>query len=136
MPSKFRSRYRAEILRDRQLTVARRVCLLLTVAVALVIPAAAYAAAEEYANWWWDWPGQSGGSSFSPGWRHNWFLKDSPGNLTTVTFIDNFGYDWHATVRNTYKTTATAWQSSIVKKGHCRSNTHLEFYGSCVVATN
>lgn len=57
-------------------------------------------------------------------------------NLTTVTFIDNSGYDWHATVRNTYKTTATAWQSSIVKKGHCRSNTHLEFYGSCVVATN
>jgi len=39
-------------------------------------------------------------------------------------------------VRNSFKTTATAWQSSAVKKAHCRSNTAYEFYGSCVVATN
>jgi hypothetical protein len=117
-------------------TPMRRACILVAIALALLIPPTAHAAAEEYADYWWDWPGQGDGSSFNSGWRHNWFIKDSPGNLTTVTFIDNSGYNWHATVRNSFMTTTTAWQSGVVKKGHCNSNTHLEFYGSCVVATN
>jgi hypothetical protein len=114
----------------------RRAILLVAIALALLVPPIASAAAQEYAEGWWHWPDQGAGSSFSTGWRHNWFLKDSPGYLTTVTFIDNSGYDWHATVRNSFQTTATAWQSSAVKKGHCKSNTTLDFYGRCVVATN
>lgn len=114
----------------------RRICLLVAIGLALLIPPTAYAAAEEYASRWWDSAGQGDGSSFSAGWRHNWFLKDAPGYLTTVTFIDTSGYDWHATVRNSFKTTATDWQSSVVKKGHCRSNTNYSFWGNCVVATN
>lgn len=106
-------------------------------ALALLLPGVATAAAYAYAdNWWWMVPGQGAGSNFSSAWRHNWFIKQFAGYDTTVTFIDSTGYNWHATVRNTWKTTPTMWDSTAVKKAHCRSNTVLEFGGSCVVATN
>jgi hypothetical protein len=121
---------------SKAMSSLRRTGVLVGIALSLLFPSTAHGAAQQYADLWWYWPDQGAGSSFSSGWRHNWFLKDYSGYLTTVTFIDNSGYDWHVTVRNSFKTTATAWQSSAVKKAHCRSNTALEFSGSCVVATN
>lgn len=56
-----------------------------------------------------------------------------PGD-TTVTFIDNTGYNWHNTVRDTEKWTDTNWFSSATKKAYCVSHVG-GFYGLCTVST-
>jgi hypothetical protein len=115
----------------------RRWILLGILTLVLLVPGAALAAGYAYAeNWYWMYPGMGAGSSFNSAWRHNWFIKQYAGYDTTVTFIDNTSYSWHATVRNNWRTTATAWSSTAVKKAHCRSNTALEFSGTCAVASN
>ncbi len=114
-----------------------RVLFVAVLALALLLPGVAAAAGYAYAqDEYWTWSGRSAGSSFNSVWRHNWFIKKYPGYETTVTFIDNSTYGWHATVRNDWQTTATAWGSSAVKKAHCRSNTSLEFFGTCAVASD
>jgi hypothetical protein len=77
--------------------------------------------------------GQGAGSSFSSRWSLNDFAKVSSGYDTTVTFIDNIRYSWHATVRNTSQVTHTAYWGPEVRKGHCRANVG-GFWGSCIVA--
>lgn len=99
--------------------------------VALVLAGAALAATTYAGPQQWS-AGQSAGSSFSSGWTYNYFFKYGSGYDSTVTFIDNVSYSWHATVRNTSSTTYTYWWVSTVKKGHCRANVG-GFSGSCVV---
>jgi hypothetical protein len=74
----------------------------------------------------------SAGSSYGSGWIRNYFFKQSSGYDTTVTFIDNVSYSWHATVRNSSHTTYTSWWVSNVKRGHCRAHVGY-FWGSCAV---
>ena len=110
----------------------RKVVLLLVLAVALVWAGAALAT-EGYGGsprYWY--PGDSAGSSWSSGWTYNGFNKATSGYDTTVTFIDNVSYGWHATVRNTGMVTYTNWWSSQTKKGHCRANTGYH-WGGCYV---
>jgi len=76
--------------------------------------------------------GQGAGSSYSSSWTGNYFFKYGSGHDSTVTFIDNVSYSWHATVRNTSETTYTHWWASNVKKGYCRANASY-FWGSCAV---
>jgi len=122
---------------SRRADAFRRALLVGVLALALLLPGVAAAAGYAYAqDEYWTWSGRSAGSSFNSVWRHNWFIKKYPGYETTVTFIDNTSYGWHATVRNDWQTTATSWSSSAVKKAHCRSNTSLEFFGTCAVASN
>ena len=105
-----------------------------TVAVLLVslVFAGAALAVTTYAGPQQWYAGQSAGSSYSSGWTYDYFFKLGSGHDTTVAFIDNVGYGWHATVRNTSSTTYTYWWTSDVKKGHCRANVGY-FSGSCVV---
>jgi hypothetical protein len=113
----------------------KRLGFILVVCLVALVPAgAAVAGATTYAGPQKWYAGQSAGSSFSSGWTYNYFFKLSSGYDSTVTFIDNVGYGWHATVRNTSATTYTYWWSSTVKKGHCRANVGY-FSGSCAVAT-
>jgi hypothetical protein len=99
---------------------------------ALAIASAALAGATTYAGPKYWYPGQSAGSSFSSGWTYNYFFKPTSGYETTVTFIDNVSYGWHATVRNTATATYTYWFTNQVKKGHCIA--HRGYHnGSCVV---
>jgi hypothetical protein len=115
----------------------RRGLLVGLLALALLLPGVAAAVGYAYAeNWYWMYPGKSAGSSFNSAWRHNWFIKKYPGYDTTVTFIDNTTYSWHATVRNDWQTTPTTWSSGAVKKAHCRSNTAVNFSGTCAVASD
>ena len=77
--------------------------------------------------------GQGAGSSFSSGWARNDFAKSGSGHETTVTFIDNVSYSWHATVRNSADTTHTFWSSNgAARKGHCLAHASY-FSGSCYV---
>ncbi|MBA2741268.1 MAG: hypothetical protein H0U46_04580 [Actinobacteria bacterium] len=88
-----------------------------------------------YSSKWWT-PGMGGSSAFSSSWWQSGFAK-AGGFDTTVTFIDNTGYNWHATVRGWATWQHTHWLSSDVKKAHCRSN--VSFNGgisSTCVASN
>ena len=77
--------------------------------------------------------GQGAGSSFSSGWSWNDFAKYGSGHETTVTFIDNVSYGWHATVRNSADTTHTYWGwNGTARKGHCLAHASY-FSGSCYV---
>jgi hypothetical protein len=75
---------------------------------------------------------QTAGSSYSSSWITNDFAKVSGGPDTTVAFIDNRTYSWHATVRNTSQITHTAYFGPEVRKGHCKANVG-GFWGSCAV---
>ena len=99
---------------------------------ALAMAGAAFAGATTYAGPQAWSAGSSAGSSYSSSWQGNYFFKQSSGYDSTVTFIDNVSYSWHATVRNTSSTTYTYWWVSNVKRGHCRANSAY-FWGSCVV---
>ncbi|HWQ24146.1 MAG TPA: hypothetical protein VNK94_08590 [Gaiellaceae bacterium] len=101
---------------------------------AAVLAGAAGAGATTYAGPQMWLSGQSAGSAFSSSWMYNYFFKLGSGHDTTVTFIDNVTYSWHATVRNTSSTTYTYWFVSNVKKGHCRAHSGY-FSGSCAVIT-
>ena len=111
----------------------RRLVTGLAVGVAsLALAGVAYAGATTYAGPKQWSAGSSAGSSFSSGWKYNYFFKHGSGHDATVTFIDNVTYSWHATVRNTSDTTYTYWFVSNVKRGHCRANSG-NFWGSCAV---
>jgi hypothetical protein len=98
----------------------------------LAVASAALAGPTTYAGPKTWAPGESAGSAFSASWDYNYFFKPSSGYDTTVTFIDNVSYSWHATVRNTAMATYTYWSPDQVKKGHCRAHTGYH-PGSCVV---
>lgn len=111
----------------------RLATLAMTVVVALALAGAALAARQEYAGPRAWSTGSSAGSSYSSSWKYNHFFKQGSGYDTTVTFIDNVSYSWHATVRNTAGVTYTYWFVSNVKRGHCRANSGY-FWGTCVVS--
>lgn len=116
----------------------KRVALMLApVIAALVLVTSAVASATAYYGYagprFW-WAGESGGSTYSASWKYNAFNKERSGFDTTVTFIDNVGYAWHATIRNTSMVTSTTWWTSQVKKGHCKA--HVSgFNGGCWIHT-
>jgi hypothetical protein len=101
--------------------------------VAFVLVTSALAATTYAGPKQW-WPNEGAGSSYSAGWDGNYFSKYSSGYDTTVTFIDNVTYGWHATVRNSSSTTYTYWWADQVKRGHCRANVGY-FSGSCWVVS-
>ena len=109
----------------------RTFVLLAAAATALVLASAALAAtAYGGPRYWYPW--DSASSSWSSGWTYNAFNKHRTGFETTVTFIDNVSYGWHATVRNANTVTYTNWWSSQVKKAHCKPNTGYH-WGGCHV---
>lgn len=111
-------------MKHLMLTLAAGVAL-----VVLVMSATAFAGSTTYAvSSYWS-AGQGAGTSYSPSWWRNLFYKPQ-GFDATVTFIDNVGYGWHATVRNSGTLTDTAWFSSQVKKAYCRANA-VGSYGAC-----
>ena len=78
-----------------------------------------------------------GSSSYSTGWRENWFSKSTSGvSDTMVTLIDGgaYGYSWHGTVRNTAANQRAVWANSVNKKGYCKFYGGSAFNGSCTVA--
>jgi hypothetical protein len=107
---------------------------LAVVAAALVLAGAAQAGPTTYAGPQPWSAGSAAASSYASGWRYNYFFKQGSGYDTTVTFIDNVTYSWHATVRNSSSTTYTYWFVSNVKKGHCRASGG-GFWGSCAVVS-
>jgi hypothetical protein len=112
--------------------------LIVVLAMAAAVLVAVQAAAASYYGYagpkYW-YPGETGGSYFSSSWRHNHFNKERSGLDTTVTFIDNVSYGWHATVRNTSLVTETSWWTSAAKKAHCRAHSGY-FNGGCWVHTS
>ncbi len=110
----------------------RTLVLLAAVASALVFAGVALAT-ESYGGPRYWYPGDSAGSSWNAGWSWNSFNKGTSGYETTVTFIDNVSYGWHATVRNRDMITYTNWWSSQVKKAHCRANSGYH-WGGCHVS--
>jgi hypothetical protein len=109
----------------------KQVRLVAAAAVVGLVLAATALGATTYAGPRQWWAGQGAGSSFSK-WTWNDFAKVSSGYDTTVTFIDNVSYSWHATVRNSSMVTHTAYWGPEVRKGHCRANVG-GFWGSCIV---
>jgi len=105
---------------------------LVVLVVALTLAGAALAGPTTYAGPRAWTAGSSAGSAYSSSWTYNYFFKNGSGYDSTVTFIDNVTYSWHATVRNTSSTTYTYWFVSNVKRGHCRAHSPY-FWGSCVV---
>jgi hypothetical protein len=98
--------------------------------VGLVLAASAWAGAYTYAgNSYWP-AGLSAATWFSPSWYRNAFYKNATFD-TTITFIDNVSYSWHATVRSRSQYVETHWLSWQVKKAYCRANTSGP-YGACV----
>jgi hypothetical protein len=105
--------------------------LVLVVTFALAFTVSAWAASTTYimkSSWS---SGQGYGWYYSSSWWQNAFSK-SQGFDTTVTFIDNVSYGWHATRRDASTWTVTHWLSSQTKKPHCRSNAYGG-WGACVV---
>jgi len=100
----------------------RKLALLLTSVFALVLAGTALGVTGYAGPRFW-YAGDEAGSSFQSGWHTNDFNKPSSGYDTTVTFIDNASYAWHATVRNRDMATHTYWSSSQVKKAHCKAHT-------------
>lgn len=98
-------------------------------ALALALAAGAWAGVSTYAVWSYWSAGQGAATSFSPSWFRNVFSKSASFD-TTVTFIDNVSYSWHATVRSYGTYVETHWLSSQVKKAHCRANAKGS-YGAC-----
>jgi hypothetical protein len=113
----------------------RLICALAIVVVATLSSSAWAQSVAYYSSYSWS-PGMGASSAFSSSWWQSAFSK-SYGFDTTVTFIDNTGYNWHATVRGWAIWQHTHWLSSTVKKAHCRSNVNANssILSSCV-ATN
>jgi hypothetical protein len=108
----------------------RRLALIAVVALALALPASAWAAPSTYVSGW-SWTAGGGWStSFSPSWWRNTFYKNASFD-TTITFIDNVSYGWHSTVRGTATFLSTHWLSSQVKKAHCRVNSNANAWAAC-----
>lgn len=107
----------------------KHLMLALVVAAALALTASASAGSTTYAVWSYWSAGQGASTSYSPSWWRNLFYKPK-GFDATVTFIDNAGYGWHATVRNSGTVTDTHWFSSQTKKAYCRANV-VGSYGAC-----
>lgn len=106
--------------------------LLVGLVLALICATSAWAGSSAYAGSS-SWPaGQAYGSSFSSSWFQNIFYKTVQFD-TTVTFIDNASYGWHATVRSWSTYVETHWLSSQTKKAHCRANTSASAWASCTV---
>jgi hypothetical protein len=95
----------------------------------LMLAASAWGATTYAAYSYWP-AGQGAATSFSPSWFRNAFYKNATFD-TTITFIDNVSYSWHATVRSYATYVETHWLSSQVKKAHCRANASGP-YGACV----
>jgi len=110
----------------------RKVVLLLALASAFVFAGSAFAVQSYGGPRYW-YPGEGASSSWSSGWTRNSFNKAASGYDTTVTFIDNVSYSWHATVRNTEMVTYTNWWSSQTKKAHCKANNGYH-WGGCHVS--
>jgi hypothetical protein len=102
----------------------------------LLAAAAALATTSQYRGpMYWSCP-CDGSSSYSAGWRENWFDKSTSGvSDTAITFIDNgvYGYSWHGTVRNTAAHQRTYASTSYVKKGYCKFYAGTGFTGTCTV---
>lgn len=116
----------------------KRVALVLASSIAaLALASSAVASATAYYGYagprFW-WAGESGGSTYSANWSYNAFNKERSGFDTTVTFIDNVSYAWHATIRNKSMITSTYWGASQAKKGHCKANVS-GFNGGCWIHT-
>lgn len=111
----------------------RMLAVLAAVAIASVATTGALAATEYAGPQQW-YAGQSAGSSYSSSWRTNDFAKRAAGPKTTVTFIDNVSYSWHATVSNTALVTHTFWGEGATRKAHCVANDSY-FWGGCIVSS-
>jgi hypothetical protein len=109
----------------------RRLICTIVIAVAAGVTANAWAAVVPYYSTSYWTPGMGGGTAFNPNWYSNVFGKAAAFD-TTVTFIDNTGYNWRATVRGFQTYQETHWLTSQVKKAHCRSNVSATIYGSCI----
>jgi hypothetical protein len=107
----------------------RKLVLLLALTTALAFAGAALAVETYGGPRYWN-PGDSAASSWQSGWTRNSFNKATSGYETTVTFIDNVTYAWHATTRNRDTVTYTNWWSSQVKKAHCKAHTGYH-WGGC-----
>lgn len=108
----------------------KRHALILVLVLALVFAASASAGATTYAGYQ-SWPaGQGASTSYKSSWFQNIFYKTSTFD-TTVTFIDNVSYSWHATVRSWASYVETHWLSSQTKKAHCRANTAGPSWAAC-----
>ena len=104
--------------------------LTLVLLLALVFCTSAWGASTTYAGYQY-WPaGQGASTSFSPSWFRNSFYKTTTFD-TTITFIDNVSYSWHATVRSSGTYLETHWLSSQTKKAHCRANTTGQSWAAC-----
>lgn len=84
-----------------------------------------------YSSPYWS-PGMGGSSSFSSSWWRNVMTKNASFD-STITFIDNNSYSWHATLRGPGTYLSTHWLSSQVKKAHCRSNATSSAWAGCSV---
>jgi hypothetical protein len=115
----------------REMPVYRRISGLVAVmVVALAMTSSAWAGAYNYAASYY-WPaGQGAATGFSPSWYRNTFYKNTTFD-TTITFIDNVSYSWHATVRSYGTYVETHWLSSQVKKAHCRANSAASTWAAC-----
>jgi hypothetical protein len=109
----------------------RKLILGLAVLVALVWAGSALAVVGYAGPKYWN-PGDEAGSSWQSGWSYNAFNKPSSGYDSSVTFIDNASYGWHATVRNRDMVTYTYWWSSQAKKAHCKAHSGGH-WGGCYV---
>ena len=125
-------RYTSTTIQTEEEAGMRKVVLLLALASALVFAGAALAVQTYGGPTYW-FAGLSSGSSWSSVWSRNAFNKNASGYETTVTFIDNISYGWHATVRNREMVTYTNWWSSQVKKAHCIANSGSH-WGGCHVS--
>jgi hypothetical protein len=111
--------------------VRRLAAVSIAVVVVAVFASSAYAVSVYAGPKQWT-AGEGAGSSFSD-WSRNDFAKYGSGHESTVTFIDNVTYGWHATVRNSADTTHTFWGwNGMRRKGHCLANASY-FSGSCYV---
>lgn len=113
----------------------RLICGIAIVFVAAFAANAWAASVPYYSSPYWS-PGMGASTAFSSSWWQSAFAK-SHGFDTTVTFIDNTGYNWHSTVRGWATWQHTHWLSSTVKKAHCRSNVYASSsLSSTCVANN
>ena len=108
----------------------RRTAVAIALALSLVLAAGAWAGSTTYAGTS-SWPaGQAFSTSFSSSWWGNRMYKAASFD-TTITFIDNVTYGWHASRRGWGTYQETHWFSSQVKKAHCRANTSSSAWAAC-----
>ena len=112
----------------------RLICAIAIVVVATVTSNAWAGSVTYYSAREW-LPGMGASTSFSSSWWQSGFSK-SYGFDSTVTFIDNTGYNWRATVRGWATWQHTHWLSSEVKKAHCRSNVYANASQSSYCVAN